>query len=167
MPACLGVLTSAFRAAVVVFFAACAFALWGLPPSAWTPVQVISSAIGVGALVPQILLNYRQGSSGNWSGITAGASTAGNGLRVFTTIQLTGDPVLIVVRIHSTDSDEFRIVFEQLQSRRSRRSRGDLPSVGSNVDCSGFPLCRTGLRRRLPREPDIVLADHLLLFRKR
>lgn len=83
---------------VAAFIAVCALALWGLPPAAWTPVQVLSSAIGVGALLPQILLNFRQGSTGEWSAITAGLSTAGNGLRVFTTVQLTGDPVLMVVR---------------------------------------------------------------------
>lgn len=51
---------------------------------------------GVGALLPQILLNHRQGSTGEWSAITAGLSSAGNGLRVFTTVQLTGDPILMV-----------------------------------------------------------------------
>ena len=58
-------------------------------------VQVASTTTGVGALIPQILLNLKQGNSGEWSPLTAGLSTAGNAVRVFTTVQLTQDPLLL------------------------------------------------------------------------
>lgn len=49
-----------------------------------------------GALVPQILMNLRNKSAGEWSVASAAMSTAGNAVKVFTTVQLAGsDPVLL------------------------------------------------------------------------
>ena len=104
-----------------LFFGLCAFAYLGLPTQGLAalqanspasshpafrgvptspplrPLQVASTTVGVGALIPQILLNLRQGNSGEWSLVTASLSTAGNVIRVLTTLQLTQDPILLAV----------------------------------------------------------------------
>ena len=49
-----------------------------------------------GARIPQIFLNFRRGSSGELSGASTGLSVAGNLARVFTTIALVGDPLILV-----------------------------------------------------------------------
>jgi hypothetical protein len=57
--------------------------------------QVAASAMGSGAVIPQIVLNARRGSSGEFSAVTASLLTAGNALRAWTTLTLTHDPILL------------------------------------------------------------------------
>jgi len=59
-------------------------------------MQSAASVVVISALLPQLWLNERTKSSGGWSPITAGLAVAGNGVRVFTTLQLTGDTLLLV-----------------------------------------------------------------------
>jgi len=75
---------------------ACFGALLAFAP-AWclAAVQAVSTATMTVALVPQIAKNHRSGSSGGWSPVSAGLSTAGNAIRVFTTVQLTKDALLL------------------------------------------------------------------------
>jgi hypothetical protein len=47
------------------------------------------------ALLPQLAKNFKGRTSGGWSPISAGLSTAGNAIRVFTTMQLTHDMLLL------------------------------------------------------------------------
>lgn len=61
---------------------------------AWLQVFV-TFAMGLGARVPQIWLNYKRGNSGELAPITCGLSTAGNLVRIYTTIVLTADAILI------------------------------------------------------------------------
>jgi len=58
-------------------------------------MQSAASVVVISALLPQLWLNERTKSSGGWSPITAGLAVAGNGVRVFTTLQLTGDKLLL------------------------------------------------------------------------
>ena len=57
--------------------------------------QAASSAVGSGAVLPQIALNALRGGSGEFSAITATLLTAGNALRAWTTLTLTHDPILL------------------------------------------------------------------------
>jgi mannose-P-dolichol utilization defect protein 1 len=58
-------------------------------------VQAASTATMTVALLPQLAKNFKGRTSGGWSPISAGLSTAGNAIRVFTTMQLTHDMLLL------------------------------------------------------------------------
>lgn len=47
--------------------------------------------VALGGRLPQILLNWKRGGSGQLSGATSALNLAGNFARVFTTVVLTGD----------------------------------------------------------------------------
>eukprot|EP00873_Tetraselmis_striata_P003250 jgi/Tetstr1/423514/TSEL_014190.t1 len=66
-----------------------------MAPAVLSGMQIAATCVLTGAIIPQILLNFKQQGTGEWSLITAVLSTAGNGLRVFTTLQLTRDPILL------------------------------------------------------------------------
>lgn len=70
-------------------------AVVGLPPAVLNSLQICASVAGTSALLPQLWLNATRRSSGGWSPLTAGLSSAGNAVRVFTTVQLTGDPLML------------------------------------------------------------------------
>lgn len=60
-------------------------------------LQAAAALLGAGAVLPQILLNARQGGSGEFSVVTAALLTGGNVLRGWTTVELAGaDPVLLL-----------------------------------------------------------------------
>jgi len=61
-----------------------------------TALQAAASAILVLAVLPQVLKNFSAMSNGGWSPFSAGLSTVGNIIRVFTTLKLTGDPLLLL-----------------------------------------------------------------------
>jgi mannose-P-dolichol utilization defect protein 1 len=87
--------TPAFAAGGVVYVCLCVAGLRGMPPWALSTLQLAATVSVTGALVPQLLLNARRRSGGGWSPLTAGLSAAGNAVRVFTTVQLTRDPLLL------------------------------------------------------------------------
>ena len=87
--------TPAFAVGSVVYACLCAAFLRGLPAWALSALQLTATVSVTGALIPQLLLNARRRSSGGWSPLTAGLSAAGNALRIFTTLQLTQDPLLL------------------------------------------------------------------------
>jgi len=51
--------------------------------------------LALGGRIPQIVLNIRRGNSGELSIISTGLSLAGNLARVFTTLVLVGDPIIL------------------------------------------------------------------------
>eukprot|EP00808_Paulinella_micropora_P004153 g15774.t1 len=60
-------------------------------------LQGVAIFVGASAVLPQILLNWRHGSSGEFSILTASLLTVGNLVRAWTTIKLAGgDPLLLV-----------------------------------------------------------------------
>mmetsp|Transcript_2292 Transcript_2292/g.3614 ORF Transcript_2292/g.3614 Transcript_2292/m.3614 type:complete len:296 (-) Transcript_2292:346-1233(-) len=66
-----------------------------IPPSVLSTIQIISIALCVSANLPQILLTY-QLKHASWSWITAMLSSAGCGVRIFTTLQLTKDKLALL-----------------------------------------------------------------------
>jgi len=58
-------------------------------------VQASASFVMIAALIPQIVKNFAHASGGGWSPASALMSTAGNLIRIFTTITLTRDRVLL------------------------------------------------------------------------
>lgn len=58
-------------------------------------LQALSGMMLSLAIVPQLVLNFRTGTCG-WSKYSALLSTAGNGIRVFTTLQITKDKLVLV-----------------------------------------------------------------------
>ena len=75
-------------------------ALWaaagaGLSPPLLACLQVAATVGITGALLPQLWMNAQRRSGGGWSPITAGLSAAGNAVRCWTTMQLTGDGILL------------------------------------------------------------------------
>lgn len=88
--------TRRFAAGAAAYCALVAAGLSGsLGPAALATLQSAASVVVTGALLPQLWLNERNKSSGGWSPITAGLAVAGNGVRVFTTLQLTQDGLLL------------------------------------------------------------------------
>lgn len=87
--------TPAFAAGSAVYACLVVAGLRGLPPWALSSLQLAATVSVTGALLPQLLLNARRRSSGGWSPLTAGLSALGNAVRVFTTVQLTRDPLLL------------------------------------------------------------------------
>eukprot|EP00227_Mantoniella_beaufortii_P022089 CAMPEP_0197576806 /NCGR_PEP_ID=MMETSP1326-20131121/1680_1 /TAXON_ID=1155430 /ORGANISM="Genus nov. species nov., Strain RCC2288" /LENGTH=335 /DNA_ID=CAMNT_0043139779 /DNA_START=167 /DNA_END=1170 /DNA_ORIENTATION=+ len=79
------------------FGAVCFALVSGIAPAwALAGLQAASTLMLTGALLPQIAMNYRNKSAGEWSAASAGMSTAGNAVKVFTTVQLAGgDQVLL------------------------------------------------------------------------
>lgn len=68
----------------------------GSPPRRLlSALQFLSIALCNGAIMPQLLLNRATQSGGQWSPVTAGLALAGSGVRVFTTLRLTKDPLLL------------------------------------------------------------------------
>ncbi|KAL4420223.1 hypothetical protein ABPG77_011047 [Micractinium sp. CCAP 211/92] len=66
------------------------------PPAVLTALQAGSVALlALGGRLPQILLNLRRGDSGELSLLSCALSLAGNLARVFTTLTLVGDPIIL------------------------------------------------------------------------
>jgi hypothetical protein len=84
-----------FAAGAAAYVALLAAGAAGLPDVALSALQLVATVSVTGALLPQLWLNARRRSSGGWSPVTAGLSAAGNALRVFTTLQLTRDALLL------------------------------------------------------------------------
>ena len=72
-----------------------AYAVPRVPAVALTALQACSTTMMTGAIVPQIVSNFRSRSSGGWSPVTAALCVAGNMARVFTSAQQTGDRLLL------------------------------------------------------------------------
>jgi hypothetical protein len=67
-----------------------------VPHDALQHLHLSSAMLTTFALIPQILSNAAARSSGGWSPISAGLSTAGNGARCYTTLMLAdGNPRLL------------------------------------------------------------------------
>lgn len=91
-----GRLDTRFVVLLALFFVWISVSLSGmLAPALLSAMQIAATGVLTGAIIPQIVLNFQQKGTGEWSLITAVLSTAGNGLRVFTTVQLTMDPILL------------------------------------------------------------------------
>ncbi|KAJ1623784.1 hypothetical protein T492DRAFT_599312 [Pavlovales sp. CCMP2436] len=81
--------------ALVVGGLGCAALIALAPGWSLVLVQAAATASMTVALLPQIYKNARSRSSGGWSRSSALLSTVGNGIRVFTTVTLTGDRLLL------------------------------------------------------------------------
>lgn len=78
-----------------LFFVMCYFLFLGsFPPIMFQWIHVLSIVICNYALVPQIYLNWKQ-KKVTWSAFTALLSAGGNLIRVFTTLQLTQDMLML------------------------------------------------------------------------
>ncbi|PSC70826.1 Mannose-P-dolichol utilization defect 1 [Micractinium conductrix] len=85
----LGLSTSLVCAGWWLFSGAC-------PPALLTSLQAGSVVMmAVGGRLPQILLNVKRGNSGELSLLTCALSLAGNLARVFTTMALVKDPIIL------------------------------------------------------------------------
>ena len=63
----------------------------------WTSkvAQTVATTLTTFSLLPQVSSNFRAHTSGGWSPISAFLSTGGNALRIFTTLTVTKDPLLL------------------------------------------------------------------------
>ena len=69
-----------------------------LPVSALQSLQLTATVVTSFALMPQIVRNFRAKSRGGWSPVSAGLSTVGIAIRVFTTVTLAGSNPLLLVQ---------------------------------------------------------------------
>lgn len=89
-------LDASFVAAALALALACAWALVAAPMEYLALASVASTVLNTGALVPQIALNARRGSSGDYSPLTAALACGGCTVRLFTTVRLSSsDPLLL------------------------------------------------------------------------
>lgn len=84
-------------ATTIGFFAGCSFLFSNFCGIATLQLLQACSALllALGGRLPQIILNLRRGNSGELSGASVGLSVAGNLARVFTTVALVGDPIIL------------------------------------------------------------------------
>lgn len=66
-----------------------------IPPQYLNILQIISTVMCNYANIPQIILSFQLQKT-QWSSMTAAMCVAGNLVRIFTTIQLTNDPLFLV-----------------------------------------------------------------------
>jgi len=66
-----------------------------LPLALTKYVQGVGTSALIWSLIPQLAKNFSTRTGGGWSIISAALSAAGAATRIFTTIQLTGDPVVL------------------------------------------------------------------------
>jgi len=66
------------------------------PAAALQQLQGAAALVITLALLPQIVSNFLRRSGGGWSPISAGLSTGGNAIRIFTTVQLAGGNKLLM-----------------------------------------------------------------------
>jgi len=66
-------------------------------PAAWLlgSMQLGATMLALGAVLPQIVLNFHRGAPGEYSPLTAAMATLGNLLRMYTTFQLVDDKLLL------------------------------------------------------------------------
>ena len=64
----------------------------------WTAgaAQTVATTLTTVSLLPQVLSNFKAHTSGGWSPISAFLSTGGNAVRIFTTLTVTKDPLLLI-----------------------------------------------------------------------
>lgn len=87
--------TYGFALGCVVFAALLVGGCLGLPAWALSGLQATATLVTTTALLPQLVQNQQNRSAGGWSPVTASLSALGNGARVFTTLTLTRDPLLL------------------------------------------------------------------------
>lgn len=95
-------LTSFYRGRTREFIGGMAVYVAAVVALLYTPVpiellggfQIAATVLSNYAQIPQIMLTFKR-KEASWSWITAGLSTVGNMVRVFTTMQLTKDPLIL------------------------------------------------------------------------
>lgn len=82
---------------ILAFVASCIFLFSGACSTGTLKALQAScmALLALGGRLPQIILNVRRGNSGELSIMSTGLSAAGNLARVFTTITLVGDPIIL------------------------------------------------------------------------
>lgn len=91
-----GRLNGTFASLAIAYAVAVSWALTLAPPSALAFAQGGATLLNTGALLPQIALNARSRSGGDYSPLTASLACAGCLIRIFTTYELAGgDPLLL------------------------------------------------------------------------
>ena len=85
----------AFLAGVGILAAAMGVVLrMELSPRLLSSIQLVRLALDGYSLLPQICLNFRNGAF-SYNAVTASASLVGNGIRIFTTLTLVKDPLVL------------------------------------------------------------------------
>ncbi|KAI8464676.1 MAG: hypothetical protein J3K34DRAFT_525994 [Monoraphidium minutum] len=119
-------------AAAALFLGLAAASAWLLSPAcgAATLAALQASSIitmALGSRLPQIVLNWRRGDAGMLSVLSCGLNVAGNAARVFTTLVLTRDPLLLGGIL--TQGTMNCILLYQSIDTSMRRRRGLLPPI--------------------------------------
>ena len=76
--------------------------------------------LALGGRMPQILLNLRRGNSGELSIFSTGLSVAGNVARIFTTLTLVGDPIILAAASSQLVLNSI-LLFQTLETARRGR----------------------------------------------
>lgn len=119
--------------AAAAFTAGCGFLLSpACPQQLLSMMQASNIAImALGSRLPQILLNMRRGNAGMLSVTTCLLNVAGNAARIFTTIVLTGD-LLMLGGACSQGCLNTILLWQSISTARARRSTGAGAASGSS-----------------------------------
>lgn len=80
----------------VVYATGMRYLMFDAPPRRLlAALQAAATTLMTVSLLPQIAMNFKTRSGGQWSAITATLSVVGNAIRIFTTLQLTKDKLLL------------------------------------------------------------------------
>lgn len=77
--------------------------------------------LALGGRIPQIMLNIRRGNSGELSIISTGLSLVGNLARVFTTVVLVGDPIILASAASQLALNSI-LMYQILETEKNSRS---------------------------------------------
>ncbi|KAF8061992.1 Mpdu1 [Scenedesmus sp. PABB004] len=120
--------------------AACAWLLSpACPPRLLAGLQASNIAtLALGSRLPQIVLNLRRGNAGVLSVTTCLLNVAGNAARVFTTVVLTGD-LLILAGYLSQGSLNAVLLAQSVGTARQRRAAAAAAAAAAGADGGGAP----------------------------
>jgi hypothetical protein len=124
----------------VVFGSLAALSAWLLSPACPPPMLAALQAstiltMALGSRLPQIILNWRRGNAGMLSVMSCGLNVAGNAARIFTTLVLTRDPLLLAGILTQGEAPH---------ARPPARAPACLPRAAAPGHCAGCAPARRG-----------------------
>ena len=148
-----------FAATAAAFAAATAYGLSGAAPGELLSLaQAGSTLLNTGALLPQIALNARRRSAGDYSPITAGLACAGCLIRLFTTTQLADGDTLLLAGFGSALLLNGALLAQVLWL--GTREEGRSLAAVLTQDFAQKPAMRVGAAVEPPREEeDRILSE--------
>lgn len=139
--------------------------VWLLSPCC--PLQVLAVlqasniiTMALGSRLPQIILNMRRGNAGVLSVMTCILNVAGNTARIFTTVVLTGDMLLMAGYLSQGTLNTILLCQSIGTARQKRRAESSSDSSSSKSSVPGHQQQQQEVAEPLQLGPDPGLGGH-------